>query len=205
MKIDNLIRLGRLDPILEIDVHGIEMLIGWRRKDGSRKDGQFMLKHPQPWIVRGDLTPGVRIVIAERKRQVQFEGFDAERDDKYANAELARAAQCYEQEASARKLISYIADEESGNVVAIGPVCEGKPTLPESWPWPPAWWKPADRIRDLAKAGALYLAEADRLRRAGEADKSELVTKQALGCAAGIDNLYRVTPLSPGPHMIHAA
>src|SRR4051812_28911860 len=103
MKIDHLIRLGRVDPILETDRHGIEMLIGWRRKDASRKWNEFMLEHPQPWVIRGELTPGVHIVMAERKRQVGFEGFDAVRDDGYTGGEMGRAAQCYEMEPAARK------------------------------------------------------------------------------------------------------
>ena len=33
------------------------------------------------------------------------------------------------------------------------------------WPWNVVWWKPTpdDRIRELAKAGALIAAEIDRL------------------------------------------
>ena len=39
------------------------------------------------------------------------------------------------------------------------------------WPWKEAWWKPTpeDRIRELVKAGALIVAEIDRLRRKEEA------------------------------------
>lgn len=38
---------------------------------------------------------------------------------------------------------------------------------PAGWPWHPKWWKPTpdDRIRELAKAGALIAAEIDRLQR----------------------------------------
>lgn len=198
MKIDHLIRLGRLDPIVEPDAHGVEMLTGWMRKPNIRStkhDGPWALKHPQPWIVRGQLTPGPKIVLAERKRQIQMEGFDAARDDAYTNAELARAAQCYELPHEKRNLIM-----RSVGVISSDP----RDSVPISWPFPAEWWKPGDRIRELAKAGALYLAEAERLKRAGEKEKAADVEKQALGCAAGIDNIYKVTPLSPGPHLIHA-
>ena len=36
---------------------------------------------------------------------------------------------------------------------------------PPSWPWVRRWWKPTDRRRDLVKAGALILAEIERLDR----------------------------------------
>jgi hypothetical protein len=37
---------------------------------------------------------------------------------------------------------------------------------PTTWPWSAQWWKPSDRRRDLVKAGALILAEIERLDRA---------------------------------------
>jgi hypothetical protein len=37
--------------------------------------------------------------------------------------------------------------------------------MAELWPWDESWWKPGDRIRELAKAGALIAAEIDRLNR----------------------------------------
>lgn len=188
MNIDNLIRRGRVSPILETDAHGVDMLVGWQRRDDSRKEGRWTLKRPQPWIRRDEInagkayTPGVQIVLAERRRQIRFEGFDAERDDGYQNGELGRAALLYERAPEDRKLVNGI---------------------PECWPWPAEWWKPStDRVRDLAKAGALYMAESDRLRRDGQTEKADDVMKQALGCATGIDNIYKVTPLSPGPHLI---
>jgi hypothetical protein len=38
------------------------------------------------------------------------------------------------------------------------------------WPWDREWWKPTpnNRIRELAKAGALIAAEIDRLQRLEE-------------------------------------
>lgn len=35
-----------------------------------------------------------------------------------------------------------------------------------SWPWNGRWWKPTNRRRDLIKAGALIVAEIERLDRA---------------------------------------
>ncbi|GAG33310.1 unnamed protein product, partial [marine sediment metagenome] len=36
---------------------------------------------------------------------------------------------------------------------------------PEIWPWDPSWWKPTDERRNLEKAGALIVAELERLDR----------------------------------------
>lgn len=84
-------------------------------------------------------------VLAERKRQVTAEGWTPGHDDEYEHGELADAAGCY-------ALSSELFD------------CAGEP--PIQWPWPDEWWKPTNRRRDLVKAGALILAEIERLDRA---------------------------------------
>jgi len=86
-------------------------------------------------------------VIFERERQMLEEGWSAEYDDQYILDELARAAAIY-----ATPPISRIH-------------WDGEPA-PATWPWDPKWWKPTDRRRDLVKAGALILAEIERLDRA---------------------------------------
>jgi len=42
-------------------------------------------------------------------------------------------------------------------------------TTHRRWPWHPLQWKPTpkDRVRELVKAGALIVAEIERLQRAG--------------------------------------
>lgn len=58
---------------------------------------------------------------------------------------------------------------------------------PGGKPWPPIGiaWRPGDRAVNLARAGALYLAEAERLERAGKpgADRLRLA---ALAVAEGL-------------------
>jgi hypothetical protein len=79
-------------------------------------------------------------LLRERDRQINIEGWTAKHDDEHDGGELARAAACY----------------ASGH--------------PARWPWPLAWWKPKDKRRNLVKAGALIIAEIERLdRKAGEA------------------------------------
>ncbi|MDM4570248.1 hypothetical protein [Klebsiella michiganensis] len=84
-------------------------------------------------------------VLAERQRQITAEGWTPEHDDEYEHGELADAAGCY-------ALSSELFD------------CAGEP--PRPWPWPDEWWKPGNRRRDLVKAGALILAEIERIDRA---------------------------------------
>lgn len=90
------------------------------------------------------LSDAVKSVIAERQRQQSVEGWTTARDDEYEHGELADAAGCY-------ALSSELFD------------CVGEP--PRQWPWPDEWWKPSMRRRDLVKAGALILAEIERLDR----------------------------------------
>ena len=91
------------------------------------------------------VTAAAADVLAERKRQVTTEGWTPGHDDEYEHGELADAAGCY-------ALSSELFD------------CAGEP--PRPWPWPDEWWKPTNRRRDLVKAGALILAEIERLDRA---------------------------------------
>jgi len=94
---------------------------------------------------------GIEIIADERRRQIKQEGWTPEHDDQHTNRELVRAAVCYAE-----------ADQQ-------GVVNEYGDTLVESgyWPFDWDWFKPSpdDRIRELAKAGALIAAEIDRLQR----------------------------------------
>lgn len=107
--------------------------------------------HPLPAPAAGDaLDAAARDVLAERQRQIGAEGWTPEHDDAYADEQLARAAVCYAL--------------PQGNYEI--------PEPPEFWPWDAAWWKPGDRRRELIKAGALILAEIERLDRAAIALQS---------------------------------
>ena len=92
---------------------------------------------------KGETTAAARDVLAERRRQIEVEGWTPDLDDEYYRMELAAAASCY---ASPRYYM-------------------GSQT-PTNWPWKAAWWKPTSHRRDLVKAGALILAEIERLDRA---------------------------------------
>lgn len=191
MNITHLIRKGRMDPITKTDSYGVTILIGWRRKAGSRKghQGDFWLKKSQVWIDRKAitdgtaLTPGAQIIMDERKRRVQYDRETAAHDDGFINGEIAAAAQCYMCVPEHRKM--------RGVLVPV----------PENWPFSAAQWRPGERIRELAIAGALFLAEGERLKRLGKPEDALQIQGLAMACARAIDDLYGVGPLNPGPWM----
>lgn len=90
--------------------------------------------------------PVIDEIAAERRRQVEVEGWTAEHDDQHIEGQLAGAAACY----------------------CLGSVSHwaGSMAIKSLWPWSPAWWKPKDRRRDLVRAAALLIAEIERLDRA---------------------------------------
>ena len=92
-------------------------------------------------------------IAAERKRQIEVEGWTAEDDDEEINGELARAAACYA-----------LFNSEGIDEQRIAGLWH--------WSWDWAWWKPTTPRRDLIKAAALIVAEIDRLDRAALEPKS---------------------------------
>jgi len=100
-----------------------------------------------PEAVEAD-SQAARDVVAERRRQISEEGWTAEHDEQHANGEMARAAACYAAHSS------WTSDGRRAGVA-----------MPYGWPWGREWWKPKDRRRDLVRAGALIIAEIERLDR----------------------------------------
>lgn len=94
-------------------------------------------------------------IMSERLRQIHMEGWAPEHDDTYDGGELAGAAACYARHVSAR-----------GWVYAENPAAYQDEDVPGDWPWAEEWWKPTSPCRDLEKAGALILAEMERINRA---------------------------------------
>lgn len=104
-----------------------------------------------------NLNRAARDVIQERQRQLTGKGYSLCRDDAYTDGQLADAAATYA-------------------------TCAGRPgALHSMWPWKQDTFKPsADRRRDLVKAGALILAEIERLDRQGLI-KSAVVRRDEYG------------------------
>ncbi|WDS62508.1 hypothetical protein UFRH6_81 [Pseudomonas phage UF_RH6] len=86
-------------------------------------------------------------VQAERRRQITAEGWTPEHDDLYCAAELPRAAAAY--------ILNGANDE-----------------APAIWPFSAKWWKPRDARANYVRAGALILAEIERLDRARQGGRS---------------------------------
>lgn len=127
-------------------------------------------------IAAAERTPAARDVLAERARQVGEEEWTPEHDDEHADEELAVVAALYAMPRDARYRRVRVAG-------VAGTVTE--PTLERAlWPrsWREAYWKPTpgDRRRELVKAGALILAEIERLdRAAAQAPDPSLLHREA--------------------------
>ncbi|WP_417448582.1 hypothetical protein [Klebsiella michiganensis] len=101
-------------------------------------------------------------VLAERKRQVSVEGWTPSHDDAHKNNEMAFAAACYALHAAAA----------SWDLEDCGTEYDSHPA-PKNWPWEPEWWKPKSARADLVRAGALILAELERIDRAAGIREAE--------------------------------
>jgi len=118
-------------------------------------------------------TAAARDVLAERQRQITAEGWAPDHDDEHDGGELAAAGAAYALHAA-----DYLNPHSQG---------DGGDEAPDCWPWhdgiagrgegpertKPAWWKPGAPRRNLIKAGALILAEIERLDRAEQAKQQE--------------------------------
>ncbi|MGY0711770.1 MazG-like family protein [Azospirillum argentinense] len=105
----------------------------------------------------------------ERRRQIEAEGWTPEHDDQHGDGQMARAAACYAMNAARPK--------------ADGGV-------PVAWPWADAWWKPKDARRDLVRAGALIVAELERLDRADTAAAREEWIGEVVAYVQGLSDSW---------------
>lgn len=116
---------------------------------------------------------GIERITAERIRQVHEEGWSLRHDDRHETDELARAALCYATPHRDRDEVP-VRQGQLGEGWESCSVGEAEFFIPEAWPFSPTDWKPsggvsaADRLRELAMAGALIAAEMDRLERSME-------------------------------------
>jgi len=92
-------------------------------------------------------------IDAERERQKSVEGWTEAHDDEHYESELALAAGAYCESAAKPKILA----RSLGKAFAI----------PKLWPrgWGNDWWKPKNPRADLVRAGALIIAEIERLDR----------------------------------------
>jgi hypothetical protein len=107
-------------------------------------------------------------MIAERKRQIDKEGWTEEHDDQHNHSEMAYAAASY-----ALSAADYYLDGSKTRWFSI----------PKVWPWPDGAWKPKNARRDLVRAGALIIAEIERLDRAAGPSPTNVSADE--GCRGG--------------------
>ncbi|KKK78159.1 hypothetical protein LCGC14_2846350 [marine sediment metagenome] len=97
------------------------------------------------------MKTGSELIAEERQRQVEQEGWTAKHDNMHRGFELSKAGAAYALDVAGERVFAKTV-----------------------WPWANEYWKPTiknnernedDDIRQLVKAGALIVAEIDRLQR----------------------------------------
>ena len=110
------------------------------------------------------------MILAERLRQISVEGWTHAHDDEHTASSLEQAGFAY------LYLTHAIEAPPQTNMVL--------------WPFHPKWWKPSPSpIRNLVKAGALFLAESERYKRAAMLDEAERLETMAANVAAEMDEI----------------
>ena len=126
------------------------------------------------------MSNAMELFKAERQRQINVEGWTPGHDDEHADGEMMRAAMIYLHHGTDKQA-------DTANGVPIG------------WPWSIEWWKPKDRRSNLIRAGALMLAERERIVRAHD-------KRRRLECAPrGLARNHRpkIWPAAPVGHIDH--
>jgi hypothetical protein len=98
------------------------------------------------------ISTAIADVLAERRRQIQVEGWTAEHDDEHDEGDMALAGACYAASAAAT--------DDRVNCRSI------LDSVRSMWPWGREWWKPKNQRRDLVRAAALVIAEIEKMDRA---------------------------------------
>lgn len=94
------------------------------------------------------ISPSGEAFLRERQRQINVEGYDPVRDQRFRNDQLLRAAAAY--------VLDLLMPDFAKNL----------------WPWPNEPMRESTRLRTLEKAGALLIAEHERLS-ASQAQESD--------------------------------
>lgn len=98
------------------------------------------------------MSKGVELIAIERKRQIEELEYDYTNDALYQQEQLAKAGAWYALPSFDRIKFESMQLKDSF-----------KNTVVHIWPWDINFWKPTpeDRIKELAKAGALIAAQID--------------------------------------------
>ncbi len=99
-------------------------------------------------------SDALRDVAAERRRQIEAEGWTPEHDDQHSNNTMSIAAACY----------ALAGTRIDPRMVNVG-------WLWQETGWASTWFKPKSRRNNLIRAAALLVAEIERLDRADSASR----------------------------------
>lgn len=119
------------------------------------------------------LSPAMADIIDERRRQVAVEGWTPEHDDEHDRGQLAEAAACYASPESVSWTDMWgrgLNDDGTPRPIGRAKVSFSRALR---WPWGKDWWKPKDRRADLVRAGALIVADIERLDRKAAREAAE--------------------------------
>lgn len=107
------------------------------------------------------MKTAIELIAEERKRQIDVEGWTPEHDDTHVKDEIPRAAAAYCLPHKWKIDHRHV----GSNLFSLFQMFRS-----DIWPWNYSFWKPTpdDRIRELTKAGALIVAEIERLQRVKE-------------------------------------
>lgn len=97
------------------------------------------------------LSAALADIAAERRRQMEVEGWTPEHDEQHSEGQLEAAAASYAIDAACR---------------AFGGAASSNP--PRTWPWSQDWWKPTTARRNLVKSAALCAAAIERIDRTAQ-------------------------------------
>ncbi len=99
------------------------------------------------------MKTSIDLIQEERQRQIEKEGWSTTHDDLHINGELSDAAAVY--------------TALPNNIFIYDKSLKNQHRFIELWPWGQTWLKPTpqNRLRELTKAGALIVAEMDRIQR----------------------------------------
>lgn len=166
-------RLAEIEAQEPVIVEAGELRIGfgdteeavWLKLSRNIPLGTELFTRPAPAQAVPDVPNAACDVLAERRRQVSAEGYDHQHDDAHVCDEIAAAACFYAMPPGAR--------EWDTSSTGYGDTL-GDAIVPDGWVL-----SAGSRRRDLVKAGALILAEIERMDRAARAEEPE----------PGIDNI----------------
>ncbi|MCK4817885.1 hypothetical protein KA005_19090 [bacterium] len=117
------------------------------------------------------MATGIQLIMNERNRQIEVEGFDGAHDDEHTCGELALAAALYAAPVLLYEKIDYARGPAFSNSFSWDR-CDKRPHFSGSDPenrgnmvGDPEYYTKEQRLDLLVKAGALIAAEIDRLQR----------------------------------------